>query len=191
MKTKLEEIFAAHVIDGALVVPRKKIKVVNEWTHQVGEKNLLPNMKQVVNFFSLVAEWFLIEGDKEKAITLFDLIMRYSVAEATKYYRDESGYSWSFHKSFFETGSPCCNCDIKSYMSDWACKNGLANLGKSAVWYQCPASPPGYSPQASTSGPRSEEEQAKRNEWTKELVERWDGVGYDYFWESYGVFMGA
>jgi hypothetical protein len=191
MKTKLEEIYAAHVVEGSLVVPRKKIKVVDGWTRQVSERNLLPNMNQVVNFFSIVAERFLIEGEKERAIELFNLIMQYAVAEATKYHRSESGYSWEFHRNFFKCGSPCCNCDIKQYMSDWACRNGFADLGRSAVWHHCPASPPGYSPNASNSGPRSEEEQTKRNVWTGEMVLKWNGVDHDYFWEPYGVFMGA
>lgn len=190
MKAKLEEIYEAHVIDGRIVVPRKKHKLRSVFGEE-SEHMLLPNLNQVVNFFSVVAEGFLLEGDKEKALELFELIMRYVEQEATKYHRGELGYSWKFHSRFFKCGSPCCTCDIKQYMSSWACRNGFSDLGRRVVLRFCPASPPGYSPSASTSEPRSKEDAEQREKWTREMVERWDGVEYCYFWKPHGVFMGA
>jgi hypothetical protein len=112
--------------------------------HTSGDiKSCLPNISEVESFCGSLANQLHLVGEDDLAKSVIRSATYYVIHQSGVYHRDP-GSMWSWYKSKYGSGSPCCCCDWQSDLSYVAKRLGFDDVSAWVVSHQCPASPSGY-----------------------------------------------
>ncbi len=103
----------------------------------------LPNIGEVQSFCCSLATQLHLVGENDLAKSVLRSATYYVIRQSGVYHRDP-GSMWSWYKSRYGGGSPCCCCDWQSDLSYVAKRIGFDDMSRWVVSHQCPASPSGY-----------------------------------------------